>query len=566
LLPAFLVGANPGRAESETPARPVQDPEQVAQEPAAPADRHDAPDQSQPPAHPAAESAAVAVGQTSEPPAVVDPAQNHPANENPAPVPARPVDRARPEPVERAVSEPAAAVGPPATAPSATEAGASAAPATHAQPFAHLTDPHEEIAGLIVLGASLTERSDFDAAEIAFRQVMASRRATGDDLAHALLGLARVHRKQGALTKAAAIYERYLKDYPADNQVPDALLELGRTHRALGAPQLALSRFYSVINSTLKLSSEQFGHYQMLAKTAQFEIAETHFQQGDYTEANKFFSRLRLLDLAPADRARAHFKSAYALYLGNDLDGAVTTLHSYLEQWPQDENVPEARYLLSLSLRSLGRKQEALDATLELLRSQQATGDAKRWSYWQRRTGNQLANDFFQNGDTQNALAIYQGLANLSPDPGWRLPITYQIGLCYERMRITERAMAAYQSIVDGTKPAARPEPAERAEPVAATEQNIPDGAPGEAAKPAAPKPASPELTELARMAAWRLTQLNWHEQTENQLTTIFATATAPAKPTAPPANATAPNIESNAATPSVNDQAGNPPTTPASL
>jgi len=398
-----------------------------------------------------------------------------------------------------------------------------------------------EIAGLHALGASLTERGDFEAAEIAFRQIMGSPRATGEDLSQALIGLARVFRKQGSFTKAAAIYERFIKDYPSDGQVPDALLELGRTHRALGAHQLALSRFYSVINSTLKLSAEGFAHYQMLAKTAQFEIAETHFQQGEFTEANKFFSRLRLLDLAPADRARAHFKSAYALYLAKDFAPAVSVLNDYLTQWPQDENVPEARYLLSLSYRTLGLKEQALKTTLELLRGEQNIGDPKRYAYWQRRTGNQLANEFFQNGDTHNALIIYQGLAILSPEPSWRLPITYQIGLCYERMRITDRAEAAYRSIIDQVGQPAAGNPAEPA------------------------RPASAELTELARMAAWRISQLNWQDQTERQLTGIFNPKPEPAKPA--PLTRDAPNIDRNATTTTfVNDHPGNSATAPASL
>ena len=383
----------------------------------------------------------------------------------------------------------------------------------------------EEIVGLQKLGGRLTERGDWDAAEIAYRQIMASHKATEEDLANALLGLARVFRRQGSLTKAAAIYEKYIKDYPAQEHVPDALLELGRTHRALGAYQLALSRFYSVINSTLKLSSEGFAHYQVLAKTAQFEIAETHFQLGDYAEANKFFSRLRLLDLVPADRARAHFKSAYSIYLGKDYDPAVRALYAYLEQWPKDENVPEARYLLALSLRALGRKQEALDATLQLLKTEQASADPKLWSYWQRRTGNQLANEFFQNGDTLNALVIYQGLAALSPEAIWRLPVTYQIALCYERMRLYDRATAAYQGIIDSANPA----------PVAA----------GATKAPA--EPANPELAELARMATWRLGQLSWHEKTEQQLYGVFSNSADPAPKPAPPAF---PNIESNAPSP----------------
>ncbi len=412
-------------------------------------------------------------------------------------------------------------------------------------------DSHREIIGLQNLGVSLTERGDWDAGEIAFRQILASPRANRKDLGSALLGLARVYRRQGSFTKAAAVYERYLKDYPTATYVPDALLELGRTQRALGAHQLALTHFYNVINSTIKLSSDNSEHYQVLAKTAQFEIAETHFQQGNFVEANKFYSRLRLLDLAPVDRARAHFKSADALFRGKDFDGAVKTVTSFLEQWPQDENVPEARYLLSLSLRALGRKQDALDATLSVLRTAQSARDPKRWSYWQRRTGNQLANDFFQSGDTLNALMIYQGLAALSSEPEWRLPVAYQMALCYERMRLYDRATTAYQSIVDGTKAVGT------------------DGSKNKIAELA--KTPNAELQELARMAAWRLGQLSWHEQTERQLASIFTNGSDPTAKNLPEPHAPAPNIDTNVpsqptSTPTSNDHSGNAAKASASL
>jgi tetratricopeptide (TPR) repeat protein len=351
----------------------------------------------------------------------------------------------------------------------------------------------DEMHGLLKLGPSLTDRGDYEAAEIAFRQVMNAPGATPEDLKSAMLGLARMHRKQGALTKAAAIYERFLKDYPGDERSPDALLDLGRTLRALGIYKLAVGRFYSVLNSTLKLEGESFDRYQLLAKTAQFEIAQTHFEAGEFAEANKFFNRLRLLDLAPADRARAHFMSAYSLRLQGERESAVTTLRAFIEQSPDDENVPEARYLLAVTLRELKRPQEAFAATFDLLRAEKSrtAADPKRWAYWQRRTGNQLANDFFESGDTLNAHAIYTGLLELSPEPGWRLPLTYQIALCYERLGILDRARKSYQAIVDATG----------------------------AAPPV-------ELAELSHMAAWRLDHLSWLEKVDAQVTAFFTTTT----------------------------------------
>lgn len=345
------------------------------------------------------------------------------------------------------------------------------------------------------------------------------------DQCDALLGLARMYRKQGTFTKAVAAYEKFLKLHPDDARVPDALLELGRSQRAMGAYKNAINRFYNVINSTLKLPPESYEHYQLLAKTAQFEIAETHYEVGDFAEAAKFYDRLRLLDLAPEDRARAHFKSAGSLLNAGDLEAAATKLNQFLDQWPADPHVPEARYLLALTLRKLGRGEEALAVTLALLRDEHSNAgtDPKGWAYWQRRTGNQLANDFFQNGDTLSAVAIYESLARLSDEPAWRLPIIYQTGLCYERLRQNGRATQAYQSIIEAVTHAKE----------------------GSA--------AAAEAAELSRMAQWRIGQLEWSERTEQQLNRFFSAALPAATPASAPAT-------------SPNDTHGSPATPPGTL
>lgn len=349
-----------------------------------------------------------------------------------------------------------------------------------------------EVQSLLNLGASLTEREDYDAAEIAFYQVLNAPKASADDTKSALLGLAHMHRCKGTLTKAVAVYERFLKDFPADERAPDALLNLGRTLRSLGVYKAAIARFYSVINATLKLPGEGFDRYQLLAKTAQFEIAETHFLSGNYVEASKFYTRLGLIDLAPVDRARAHFKAGYSLRLQGNLEGAITTLRAYIEQWPADENIPEARYLLAVSLREIGRGQEAFVATLELLKTEKSRieTDTKRWNYWQRRTGNQLANDFFETGDIMNARSIYAGLLELSSDPTWRLPISYQLALCHERLGATGQAREAFQKIIDELT-----------------------------------RTPQAEFTELATMAKWRIEHLEWREKTGQQVDSLFSPA-----------------------------------------
>jgi tetratricopeptide (TPR) repeat protein len=357
-------------------------------------------------------------------------------------------------------------------------------------------EPHE-IQSLFSLGSTYATRKEYPAAEVVYQQILRHAQAREVDQRKALVELGRIYRLEGATTRAVACYEKFLKSFPEDAAVPTVYLDLGRSLRTLGTFRLALESFYNVINSTMKLSAEGFEEYRTLAKTAQFEIAETHFQEGDYEEASKYFSRLQLLDLAPGDRTRAQFKAAYALVLAKDHAKAVAALRPFIEQNPDDENLPEARYLLSVSLERLGHDQEAFDAVLALLKAEKArqSADLKRWSYWQRRTGNQIANEFYEQGNFWSALVIYEALTTLPDQENvWRLPALYQAGLCYERLRQYDRARADYEAVGD-----------------ACTALRAKDQLTG-------------GLDDVARMASWRLQQLTWTEKLDLQTTQLFRT------------------------------------------
>lgn len=390
---------------------------------------------------------------------------------------------------------------PPVPAAASGEVSAPAVPASAA----------DEIASLLRIGDGKIGRQDWSSAALAYNQVLVtSHSATPVQVRSALIGLARSYRGDLRLTQACAVYERFIKDYPGDEQLPVVYLELGRCLRVLGAHRLAISRFYSVLNTTLKLPAEGSDHYRQLARTAQFEIAETYFQAGDYEQAFRFYSRLRLLDLAPADRARAAFKSAYALNLKGDLDQAVTHLRTYLSLYPDGENAAEARHLLALGLRRLGRSQESLAATLDLLKTESArtAADPETWSHWQRQTGNHLANSFYEQGDILTALTIYECLRDLGGPPEWILPVHYQIGLCQERLQQTDLARTTYQGILAALS------------------------VPADAKTPAI-------LQDIHRMVTWRLNHLTWLESARKQSSQVVSPGVADARPVPSPVAAT---------------------------
>ena len=342
--------------------------------------------------------------------------------------------------------------------------------------------PDDVARSLLVLAKRLSERREKDAAETAYIEVLNS--PTSDSITEeALIGYAEFLRSNGQDTRAASVYEKFLATFPASGRANSVFISLGRTLRDMGAYNLALARFYAVLNSTLAVTPENIQRYRDLAQLAKFEIAETYYQQGDYASAGKFFGRIKLLDLPAEDRARASFREAYAFLLDGKLEQAVPALRLFLETYPAHTSAQEARYLLCISLRRLGRVQEALTETLTILRTAKATSEAdnEHWTYWQRRTGNQLANDFYEQGDFNSALTIYQTLAELRTAPDWRWPALYQVGLCYERLRQPERAAASYRDIID-------------------------ESAAAQKTGTAAPKSAG----EVRDMAEWRLGQIDW--------------------------------------------------------
>ena len=282
-----------------------------------------------------------------------------------------------------------------------------------------------------------------------------------------------------------AIYERLLRDNTHPGNHAPVYIELARTLRSLGAYDLAIGRFYSVINATLNYPATGDIDYRQLARTAQFEVAETHLIAGRHDEAARLFERLILLDLSTEDRNRARFYCAQAHARAGRPEAAVAALAPALVPRAGDTAIPEALHLQATLLLQLGRRAEALTAVERLLSAEyaQRDGNPERWSSWQRVTGNQLANEFYEQGDVTAALTIYRTLATLDSRAEWRLAIVYQIGLCLERLSVPDEAIKSYREIIEaGNQPT-----------------------------------ASAPVADLARMAAWRVRHLQWRSRATTQ-------------------------------------------------
>lgn len=311
-----------------------------------------------------------------------------------------------------------------------------------------------EMAGYARLAMRAADESKWPLAEH-FVDLIVNLPIADADKKGTLLELADRYEKENLHAKAIAFYEKMAELYAKDPEGPELHFKLGLLYRKIGAPQRAITRFYSVLNSALRVDVQGAdAAHRTLTQRAQLEIAETHFLSGDYAQASKFLELLIRLDLSADDRARVLFKSAHCSFLQGNLPAGAEMAKKFLADFPEHASVPEARYLLATIYRGLHKPEQAFETVLSLLKEENArkAKAPEQWIYWQKKTGNEFANAYYEAGDFVSALTIYQTLARLNEDADWQWPVIYQMGLCFERLRLASRAAEAYRFIVEAAK------------------------------------------------------------------------------------------------------------------
>jgi tetratricopeptide (TPR) repeat protein len=300
----------------------------------------------------------------------------------------------------------------------------------------------------------------------------------------ALFELALATQDNNDFVKAQQVYAQYLQRYPEDPSVPEILLRQGLLYRQMGVNTLAISKFYSVMTTALKLKLENMDYYKNLVLQAQTEIADTYYLLGQFNESADFYTRLLKADSPSLNKQQIEFKLIRSLsYLTNQDENleTISRAQKFLDRFPDYPDVPEVRFILASAYKTVGRNSDALKQVLLLLQSQEenAHRNPELWVYWQRRAGNEIANQLYKEADYLDALQIYQNLAALDSAPAWQAPALYQVGLVYEQLQQWQRASDTYSQIV--------------ARRVELTGSNAP-----------------PSLSSLCDMAQWRKDYIAW--------------------------------------------------------
>ena len=167
-----------------------------------------------------------------------------------------------------------------------------------------------------------------------------------------------------------------------------------------------------------------------------------------------------------------------------------------IDDFPAGPRTPEARNLLARAYQKLKRPREATETVLALLRLEKKAGDTGNLARWQKETGRQVAAQFYEDGDFRSAITIYQTLATLDTTADWQWPIVYEIGLCFERLNLPDRAREAYAYL--------------QTPPPGAKKEGRPDGV------------LPPALEAIRGMAKWRQDHLAWQQVSETQIQALL--------------------------------------------
>jgi len=344
------------------------------------------------------------------------------------------------------------------------------------------------------LGSSLWKGGDYDMAEKYFAAALGVP-IESPEKENVLFEMAALYKEEGMLPKASAVLERLTEEFGESRRLPGVYMELGHLYRAMGGLEIAISNYYMVLNSSLNISIDQVERARDLSLKAKLEIAETHSELLEYDESYRHYELLSKLDLKPIDRMRVDYRMCHLLYQLHRYQQAVSRLKQFLDHYRLSAHSPEIRYLLAKSYEKLNRKPEALKEVVQILQRQSSPDTALdgEADYWRQRTGNELANEFYEKRDYRSALTIYQSLAKYNPAPEWRWPAIHQIGLCFERLGLPDKAILAYEEILD-------PEGLEIAEDA-----------------------LSQSLQSLRQMAKWRLEHLKWEDDLWARLNVLGA-------------------------------------------
>ena len=277
-----------------------------------------------------------------------------------------------------------------------------------------------------------------------------TRKLTLLELAHLREAAAAKDPEGGHLERALQLLSEFVERYPRDMAIPEVLLRQGHLMSQLALKDEAIEKFYLVLRAVPRLEGVNLMYSRRLVLMAQSAIADTMAEVGRHAEAVDLYARILQSKSEEVAAETVRIKQLRSVRESAGNPAVVTGARKFLEEFPESEYIPETRYILGSALQKQGDRPGAMEQYQLLLEAIELAPEEQRarWKPWKLKVGNELANQFFLEGDTASALVLYRGLAGAHGDARNRQVLLYQVGLCEERLGQTSAAMKTYSEIL----------------------------------------------------------------------------------------------------------------------
>jgi len=277
-----------------------------------------------------------------------------------------------------------------------------------------------------------------------------TRKLTLLELAHLREEAAVKDRDGGHLERALQLLAEFVERYSRDPAVPEVLLRQGHLLSQLGLRDEAIEKFYLVLRSVPRLEGANLAYSRRLVLMAQSAIADTMAEVGRHPEAVDLYARILLSKSEELEVEVVRVKQLRSVQESSKPLVTEGFARRFLEDFPQSEFIPEVRHILGSAYSQQGDRAAAMEQYQLLLEAIELAPENRRqhWQRWKLMVGNDLANQFFIEGNTIAALALYRGLAAIHEDLKNRQALLYQVGLCEERLGQADAALKTYSDIL----------------------------------------------------------------------------------------------------------------------
>lgn len=304
--------------------------------------------------------------------------------------------------------------------------GAALVPSLRASGLGEAT-PNEVLAE----AKTVIARSDYELAKKLLNNLVAAPNVDRPALAEAVFLRGRVSQATEQYTDAVIWYQRYLLEFPDQNDAPRASFQLGQTYKQLGAYNQARETFYKTLSFAISKAAAQnvddFSGSLRLSQAATWELAETEYLAANWARADELYTRFKQQnpEAEKLNQAACYRQADIAFQLKKQKD-AISLYETALAAAPFHPFATEAWLRLVLLYGMTGDKAKQTAATKSFIWMVNNL-EKDDQLYWQRRFADQLLSQYTSHLADQ--IPVLETIFTYQNNEGWMRMLDFYLGL-----------------------------------------------------------------------------------------------------------------------------------------